>query len=490
MPTIINNFHKGQSSSPYINDGAFAKSQNLDVFGQPGIARINYLPTGYSTNLTGLPISFATNSDQAATIYFADDAEDVYSMVTTTGAITKIGDNKGNNVEYFQLADTGYLWATYRNTVNKYDLAATTWSDSTFTLSSLAVKDNHFMFVSKNDGKLYVCGTYSSGFGIGSLTSANSWTQMAFTMPKGLKPISITEIDRYLIISAKMHRATTEAEFPETTYLFWDGTSSTSSRIVTVPEKNMTNFIKRGDAIYITGGTQGNIYRLTESGIQFYAKIPFDCDNKQIYIGNVSDTDGTNSFQSGAWFKDRLMIGVSSEDTLSPAGLYGVRDGGVCHEINPSNGDDASTNDIYIGGMLAFSNDNLYYGWKKVASGPTTTYGVDVFSEANNRTTSYGAYLESILYPVGTKDNKKSFDKVEVQLARPLQTGEGIKIEYRKNATGTWTELGTQTYATNGAVSSLEFAGIHNLENVQIKISLTTGATVNTPHILEIRCLP
>ena len=193
----INNFQKGQSASSYTTDGAFAKSCNLDVFSQLGIAKINYLPTGYSTNLVGLPIDFANNTDSNHRyMYFSDDQENVYRFDTTTPAISVFGSGKGNNIEYYDHR----LYAIYRNTINYYDFGTSSWNILTSAFSNLNVKDNHFMYYYKGDGLLYIAGAYNVGFKISTIDSSGAFTQSAFSMPIDYKPISLTGAGDYLLI--------------------------------------------------------------------------------------------------------------------------------------------------------------------------------------------------------------------------------------------------------------------------------------------------
>ena len=69
------------------------------------------------------------------------------------------------------------------------------------------------------------------------------------------------------------------------------------------------------------------------------------------------------------------------------------------------------------------------------------------------------------------------------------QTGAEMPSFYRDNINDSWTTLGTWDFATYGAKSSYIFpAGIHKVENIQIKIELTTGASSkNTPFLQEVR---
>ena len=100
MPRIvIDNFHKGQSSTPYITDGAYAKSANLDVFSQPGIARINYLPTKESsTTVTAKPTCIVADPAVANRLYAADDGGETYVSTDVGDSWAALTANKGKYI--------------------------------------------------------------------------------------------------------------------------------------------------------------------------------------------------------------------------------------------------------------------------------------------------------------------------------------------------------------------------------------------------------
>lgn len=488
MALTINNFHKGQSTTPYTTDGAFAKSQNLDVFSQPGIARINYLPVKLSAStgdhaVGSLPISFTHSPESEYVFYFACIDNNVYKAAASGSTITKVSvAARGKYIAVWK----GFLIAAYGTKVWAMNLSTEVWTELDTALSA---GNSRYMIVSKNDGNLYICNQSN----IASLvedttfdpTNAATYTlnPSHFSIPAGYVASALKEQRENIIISASNEFAS----YPktETTFFIYDRERNELDYPITIQEERMSNLLGVGGNTFITGGMRGNIYSLSESGLVPYAKIPFDYDNnKNIEIG----TDDTSSFPylSMANWKDRLLVGVSSEDGLYPAGLYGIKDGTVVHEFLPSEGYDGSTKHIRIGGIYPFSNNILVYGWKNVTDG---TYGLDKITTDANRQVSYTSYFESIFYPVGTKLNKTSFSRIEVLLSRALQTGEGVRIKYRKNIDDSWTTLQTKDYATDGAVSVLDFAGIHNLINLQLRVELTTGASSkNTPYGMSVIC--
>ena len=97
MPVIISNFQKGQSSSQYVTDGAYAKSQNLDVFSQQGIARINYLPVDQdgSTEIADIPTSIDRDDDSTNILYVGSQDDVVQQYAISTGNVP-IPSGKGN----------------------------------------------------------------------------------------------------------------------------------------------------------------------------------------------------------------------------------------------------------------------------------------------------------------------------------------------------------------------------------------------------------
>jgi len=110
------------------------------------------------------------------------------------------------------------------------------------------------------------------------------------------------------------------------------------------------------------------------------------------------------------------------------------------------------------------------------------SYGIDLSSATSYAYgTDYSGYFESMLYTVGTINNKKTFEQLEFQLDRELATDEGIRIKYRVNLTDAWTTIGTYTYATLGAkISHNVIPGIPACELLQIRVEFK-GTSTTTP---------
>lgn len=491
---IISNFQQGLSPSPYVAGGAFAKSVNLDVFSQEGIARINYLPSAVTGTMADLPLFASKLSTDASNFLVADDSNNAYLVNVSAGTFS--GQGSATCGKYV-LSWKGYTIGIAA--AKPQYLSGTTWTDFHNSPTFSASSAYHYPFISRNDGKIYICSgryidvlseTAGQNFNPAS-DSTFGLSAGAFKLPEEYIAVGLAELGSYLVISAisvvYVTGSPQQSSNPVTTYFLWDRANTTADNIFEIPEKGLTNLINVGNTIFCSGGEKGKIYQLSESGYQLYAQIPFDYDSgKTIQIGQTG-------FPSMAWWRDMLLVGVSSSDYatgvegLNPAGIYGIKNGRIAHQFLPNEGYDGSTKKIKIGFIFVLDETTFYFGWENTTD---STYGIDKVVTSGYRVPSYASYLESGFYQIGTKDAKKSFDKVEVQLARPLQTGEGVRIKYRGNINDSWTTLGTQTYTSNGAVSSLTFSGIHNLENIQIRCDLTTGASSsNTPYVLYVNLI-
>jgi len=477
----INNFQKGQASSPYLADGAFAMSKSIDIHTQPGILRSNFLPT-----LAGTPGHLLTSYavDNASVLYMAGN-DYIYTVDydNATPAITSIKGTAPNDVDALGVAVwEGYLLGQELAKIRYAALATpSVWGDfdatTPTTLTSLV---EHNIFNSVWDGSLYVTnGQYIAKLSLVSGATFDptsdatySFADDAFKLPKGYFAMGISEIDNMLVIAAKFAVTTATGKY-KTVFFFWDRTSTTAEYIYEIDEAGIFNLFKKGRKVYAAGGIYCNIYEIGLFGVNLWKKIPFDFG----YWRPPYTIGGGNGSRPMSTWNGNLVIGIghlNSAGDFNPCGIYTVTDNSISHSYNPSSGDYGSDNTLEIG-VIAPMDDYLLYSWRK--TGDSTVNGLDIVKTSNYRTITYASYFETLMYPVGLYNDKNSFDRVEVQLARGLEDGDGIKIEYRTKVdptNATWTTLGTQTYTTNGAASSLTFPGIHNIENIQLKISLTS----------------
>lgn len=232
--------------------------------------------------------------------------------------------------------------------------------------------------------------------------------------------------------------------------------------------------------VYISTGRKGKIYLFSEAGLIPAKGIPSDYDARKDFSVKPY---GLN------WWRDRLIIGTVSINGASPTGVYGIKDDAVILEHLIASGEDGSNADLEIGALYAIDSgldDILIIGYEDAQN---NVFAIDTVTDNANRVGSYGAYFESLFYRVGEHQFPNPLLKVEIQLARPLQAGEGVRVKYRTDITNAFTKtLGTVDFATHGAIQSHVYPeGIGRSENLQLRVELTTGATKNTPYLYEVR---
>ena len=487
----IQDFQKGQSSSPYLTDGAFAKAQNLDIFRKNGVARINELPVKFEKATTGimsdLPVTMFKHPSVDKAFYVCDNNNRMFYFTGADNNPPTTASDYGTNSGKFGIHWKGYLLGAKSTTLRYYSAGWNLWQ----TLGSVA---EHFMIHSEYDDKVYICD--DDGVAILEETAGQTFdptsgatfnfaqaASAGYVLPDGFKAFGLAEQKEKIIIAAIKTKSAGIIDVPETTFFVWDrtdaaGTFATAESIISFPEANLTTLKTIANRVYITGGQTGNVYIFSESGLQPLTQIPFDYTGKNIRIGELGH-------QSIAYWNDMLLLGVSSDDGLYPAGIYALKDGKLCHQFLPSELEDGSDKDIRIGAIFPMDPQTLFFGWENNTDG---TWGIDKVTTNGSRYTGYNCYLESLVYPVGTKNRTKSFDKVEVQLAKALVTGQGVKFKYREEEDGTWITLGTVEYTAGQIDRTLEFPGIHGVEQVQVRVELTSTST-NSPEVLTIRLL-
>jgi len=479
-PIRINNFQRGLSSSPYKADGAFSKAVNLDIFGQEGIARINYLPTKESsTTITDKPICIVGEN----TIYASDYGGEIYKADGDgSGTWSKIGDNKGKYIVKWK----GHIIAVGQTAaINCYKISNSTW----YTLDTSTDETADFIYVSKNNDKVYIGhGNHVTTIQEDTDFDANdagtyTVNENVITLSEGENISCIAERKEDILLGIDQNPTTSGVK---RSYIYiYDRSDNTFDFPVKVPEKSINAMFEVGNRVYISAGMEGQIYLFSESGLVPYAKIPYDYEaTNQMKVEKYGMT----------WYKDRLLVAVgqsiyNSSSRFNPCGIYSIKDGKVNLEFAISSGklgDDNQLNIPVVHSVLGnIDGDTVIFGYYDKAN---TAYAIDQVTDNNNRVASYGAYFETQLYRIGTPTFKESSRKVDIVLARPLQTGEGIRIKYREDINSSWTTLGTFDYATHGAKTFYQMPfGKKDIINLQLRVELTTGATSkNTPYLHEI----
>lgn len=231
--------------------------------------------------------------------------------------------------------------------------------------------------------------------------------------------------------------------------------------------ENGVNAIRQhANKLYLSAGTQGNIY-VTDS--TNYAKLP-----TIPYTRSGIDADSTvypNALTISA--QGRLLVGLSGENSsISSMGVYEFDISDPNNPVTYRTTSSVASQNIKIGFVNAPSYRVLNVGW---ADG--STYGVDESDYVMYE--SYGGVIETELVKVGSYDDKATYEHIEWCLAEPLVSGQNIRISYRLNSKQDYTLINTWGYSSGtgvkvvgGVISFSDIAAIADAEYVQLKIEL------------------
>ena len=157
MANIIwKDFYKGQTSSPYTKDGAFSKAVNIDIFGQYGIARIDYKPAAqtFSSGPASLISKITKEYASGAKLWAADGTSLFQSTDEGENWAPLAGGSGGNNPIYWKNA----IICPHENDIDVYKLSGGAWETDFGGANVMNTSTSeHFTFHSVNDDKIYIC---------------------------------------------------------------------------------------------------------------------------------------------------------------------------------------------------------------------------------------------------------------------------------------------------------------------------------------------
>jgi hypothetical protein len=191
-------------------------------------------------------------------------------------------------------------------------------------------------------------------------------------------------------------------------------------------------------------------------------------------------------------YKNKIFFGVGNGGTtaISGMGVYSLFQTGRGNVLNLehqiSTLSTGASNPLKVSALLPISRDTIQIGWRD-----NVIFGIDLSSSTSFAFgTDYSGYFVTPLFTVGSNLNEYKFSQIEFNLARPLRTTEGIKLEYRKDLTADFTTIGTFNYATWGAILSKNIVAeisneIKSCEQIQFKISLN-GSSTTSPELKSI----
>jgi hypothetical protein len=301
---------------------------------------------------------------------------------------------------------------------------------------------------------------FSNGRYLATLYDAATFTYNRLTFPPGTYVRDLDVRGEYLAIAVNDNSDLTKATRGWVYY--WDGTSSTYNFFNEVQDGGGISSIQANqDSVFIFPGNAGNIY-LDTGRVTKIKRLPF-VGKQTIYVYPGADCN----------FRGLLTFGVASgTSTTVKRGVYelGQPDINYPTSLNlsyPISTGTKSGTGVEIGAVYAVG-PQIYVGWKD-----STTYGVDLLSASTNQ---LSVVYETRMVNLPTKG---VFNRFKL-FCKPLASGESITLKYDADQSGSWTSLGTATYAADGAVTAKLLTDEFKANDVQFQVTLAGTSTMPT----------
>jgi len=476
---------KGISNSPHVGFGLI---KNIDIEYVEGIVRANIKAGKVSgSTVTGQIVAFCY--DNVGNVYCTDDAAKVYKSTdngTTWSAIT--GGGMGST-------DCGkgiIFWKDYVITCGTVQMAAygpisgsPSWVITGWTPDSLALTtaEAHKMVIGPNDilyiaNQRYIASLKEDTNFDPTSTGSYTFNNQALDLSENFEITTMDFLGDLLNACAYLPPSSGLGDLKSAQIFPWDTISDSFTTPAQLRSaKKITSCLTDGGLMYFTvEGEEGGLYAFNGREVGLLRRFLF------MTVATGEDVKMTSG--GIMLMRDKLFFGLGNSSTNGTYSCgvysYNIKTGRVLLENTISTGSDGTSSIVKISALLATSGNNYLIGWRDAS-----TYGIDKVSGAT-RATSYAASFECPFFRVAIKKEPFTFRRIEIELARDLISGEGIKIEYRVKKNDSWTTAVTIDYATYSGINNIGVDFSLRVENVQFRISLTTdGTVVTSPEFLE-----
>jgi len=461
----ISDWFKGMVKHPIYGFGLL---KNVEVFENKGIAKIKNRAVDSGMTVEGLP---------SAEVY--DIYGNTYTFAGETGASQGTVRKNGSNIQgslplpWDLKIYKNYLWVSCSSVVSCYgplDSGGAQWFGnvltgfSTTSSGALLVGQDDFLYRANGNAVSKLEVTASGTVGVAPTIIVNT----TLDLPDGQYATCLEEFGTKVVVgTCGSPSYGSRNNLPVARLYSWNRQAGTLGNpgladLPVVFNENGINAIKQhANKLYISAGTQGNVYVSDATNYQRIQTIPYS------YSGVFySSTVLTNAMAVSA--QGTLLVGVSGDEgDLTDPGIYEIdlnTEGYPLCLRTPSSL--TSGNTCKIGFINQKDYQTLRFGWSNASS-----YGVDTTDF--RMYDSFGAVIETPIVKVGRFNAKKTFQHIEWCLAEPLVSGQNIRISYRLNNKDAYTPINTWGFSTIGGKMSFEdVAAINDAEYVQLKIEL------------------
>lgn len=247
----------------------------------------------------------------------------------------------------------------------------------------------------------------------------------------------------------------------------WDRVSPSFNLPIVLPESVTYRIVSGNQLAFLFVGNRGRIYVTNGSSVEEYKKIPDYVTG--VYEPYFSWGDGmTWRNQLYFTFTASTNAGVAS-NTVVGVWAIDLKTGVLRFTNKLSYGTYAGSAPVLLPNVISNTppGNALYVGWSHSGSFGVDRSSVDPYS-------SFEAYIDSEIIPVGDFINAYMPNHFEFKLAKPLVSGEQIRLSYRTNLTDSFTVIGTTTTAVLSAEYDTNF---QDVEWVQLRVELSSTIT-------------
>jgi len=480
----------GIAQSPHVG---IADIRNFDIDSVEGVAQLNNILVKKSGTTVTAQVNWIVRHPVTTTeIYALDDAGTVYKSANSGSTWAILAGSSSTSAHGNGLA----IWNNYlivaRDT--KLDVcgdgSGTGIVAANWTLDWQSIDSDinyHPLFHSSLDDKLYGgAGKYvftikevsGQTFDPASGATYDFTAQHLATIPDGFRIKCLEELGNNLTIGT--FQGTPGNEEREATIFLWDGSSTTYGQPLRLDTYGIHAMKFDGNKLIVLAGKDGIIYRSDGASAWAIGQLPQNLSGGK-YL----------EFYPGALinYKNKMFFGVGQggTQTIPGMGVYSLKQSGkgniLNFEHNVSTLSDGSLKPLKTSALLPVTRDTLLVGWRS-----DTSYGIDLtLATSYAYTTDYVAYFDSPLYEIGDELNKWKPTQIAFHLGKPLATGEGIQVKYRKSLSDSWVTIKTMAFADNkvGAMISRVIVTDVDLtvlkgEQIQLRVALK-GTATTTP---------
>ncbi len=465
---VFNNFHRGIGKSAFLG---FQEIRCSDITTKPGVIRANFALSLDSEDVVdGLIHTF--KKDEDGNVYgcsldkvFLRETNGDWSVIKTAG--------EGQEFRGLEIwKDYLFLWDD--TDIDLYGPLSDTpeWTDEWAALggnigmnrpSLIGSDDVIYVAMGQNLGSITENGTFDGT--TGTITLKNN-ADPVVTLPNGYRIRTLSEMGLYIMIGTYLAGSETIADiFP------YDRSTGDYDTPLKMNENHTNQTIVVNNRLFIHAGYLGNWYMTSGGPPESF----FDIPETLILLNDDTTVLGAQSIMR---LNKRVYFGLGADYAVSPLGIYSfdtrdlesnVRGLNIEHLI--STGNDGATDPVEIGAMIQIGAKDFLVAWYDYGE---TAYGVDVLS--NSRYADDEAFFITDFVRVGTVLKRKYVSFVEVQLSKPLGSGDSVKVYVREAQNGDWGSP-IATFSTVGKQSFRQSLG-KNYENLQAKCVYNNEAEV------------